>query len=185
MSCARLHTKAGSLPVTMARDSPVGCLVTVRGHGERRGRRAAPAHDIIACDFTQISAESPETRRLTVSYGPFRVRGPDGRAMSVPLLRLQGAWLERAGFETGAPVKVHVSRGRLVIEAAEPERIPKADILKRIARVSEGELVRPDGLLTGDRHRRCAALWSNRLFVVGGSNWRNRLSALENCFQNL
>jgi hypothetical protein len=83
---------------------------------------------------------TPQIRRLTVYYGTDRVRGPDGRPMPVPLLRLQGAWLERTGFATGVPVKVHVSRGRLVIEAAEPERVPKAEVLERIARVSEGGL---------------------------------------------
>jgi hypothetical protein len=35
-------------------------------------------------------------------------------------------------------VKVHVSFGRLVIETAEPERVPKAEVLERIARVSSG-----------------------------------------------
>jgi antitoxin component of MazEF toxin-antitoxin module len=60
--------------------------------------------------------------------------------MSVPLLRLQGAWLERAGFAIGASVQVHVSRGRIVIEAVESERVPKAEVLERIARVSEGGL---------------------------------------------
>ena len=101
---------------------------------------SAPAQDLISRDFTQISTDSPQTRWLTVYYGMYRVRGPDGRAMSVPMLRLQGAWLERAGFAIGAPVKVHVSRGRLVIEAAEPERVPQAEILENIARVSEGGL---------------------------------------------
>ena len=101
---------------------------------------SVPAQDSISHDFTQISTESPQMRRLTMHYGAFRVRGPDGCSMSVPLLRLQGAWLERAGFSVGVPVKVHVSRGRLVIEAAEPERVSKAEVLERIARVSEGGL---------------------------------------------
>lgn len=60
--------------------------------------------------------------------------------MSVPLLRLQGAWLERAGFAIGTPVKLHVSRGHLVIEAVKSERVPKAEVLERIAQVSEGGL---------------------------------------------
>lgn len=95
---------------------------------------SASAQDSITRDFTHISTESPEIRRLTVGYGPCR------GAMSVPLLRLQGAWLERAGFLIGRKVKVHVSFGRLVIEAAEPERVPKAEVLESIARVSEGGL---------------------------------------------
>ena len=99
-----------------------------------------PAQDPITRDFIRISTESPQIRRLTVSYGTYRVRGPDECAMSVPLLRLQGAWLEHAGFAIGVPVKVHVSRGRLVIEAAESERVPQAEVLESIARVSEGGL---------------------------------------------
>jgi len=101
---------------------------------------SAPAQNPIARDFTHISTESPEIRRLTVGYGLYTVRGPDRGAMSVPLLRLQGAWLERAGFLVGRIVKVHVSFERLVIEAAEPERASKAEVLERIARVSEGGL---------------------------------------------
>jgi len=90
---------------------------------------SAPAQDLISRDFTQISTDSPQMRWLTVYYGMYRVRGPDGRATSVPMLRLQGAWLERAGFGIGVPVKVHVSPGRLVIEAAESERVPQAEVL--------------------------------------------------------
>jgi hypothetical protein len=90
---------------------------------------SAPAQDLISGDFTQISTDSPQTRWLTVYYGMYRVHGPDGRAMSVPMLRLQGAWLERAGFSIGVPVKVQVSRGRLVIEAAKSERVPQAEVL--------------------------------------------------------
>ena len=103
-----------------------------------------PAQDPITRDFIHISTESPQIRRLTVSYGTYRVHGPDGCAMSVPLLRLQGAWLECAGFEIGVTVKVHVSRGRLVIEAAEPEHVPQAEVLESIARVSEGGLPKHD-----------------------------------------
>ncbi len=60
--------------------------------------------------------------------------------MSAPILRLQGAWPERAGFLVGRVVKVHVSFGRLIIEAAEAERGPKAEVLESIALVSEGGL---------------------------------------------
>ena len=101
---------------------------------------SVPAQDPITRDFIHISTESLQIRRLTVSYGTYRVGGPEECAMSVPLLRLQGAWLERAGFAIGAPAKVHVSRGRLVIEAAESERVPQAEVLESIARVSEGGL---------------------------------------------
>ena len=101
---------------------------------------SASAQDPIFRDFTQMSTESPQIRRLTVYYGTRKVNWPDGRPMSTPMLRLQGAWLERAGFDIGVPVKVHVSPGRLVIEAAEPERVPKAEVLERIAQVSEDGL---------------------------------------------
>ena len=101
---------------------------------------SSSAQDSITRDFTQISTESSQIRRLTVYDGTRRVRGPDGHAMFAPMLRLQGAWLERAGFLAGRLVKVHVSFGRLVIETAEPERVPKAEVLERIARVSEGGL---------------------------------------------
>lgn len=90
---------------------------------------SASAQDPIFRDFSQISTQSPQMRRLTVSYGTYRVREPDGRAMSVPNLRLRGTWLERAGFAIGVPVKVNVSRGRLVIEAVESERVPQAKVL--------------------------------------------------------
>ena len=103
------------------------------------------AQDPIFHDFSQISTESPQIRRLTVSYGTYRVREPDGRAIFVPKLRLQGAWLERAGFAIGVPVKVQVSRGRLVIEAAESERVPQAEVLGVL-----GALVADEGLSKHD-----------------------------------
>ena len=106
---------------------------------------SAPAQDLISRDFTQISTDSPQTRWLTEYYGMYRVRGPDGRAMSVPMLRLQGAWLERAGFTIGVPVKVQVSGGRLVIEAAESERVPQAEVLGVL-----GALVADEGLSKRD-----------------------------------
>ena len=62
-----------------------------------------------------------------MNYGTYGVRGPEGRAISIPMLRLQGAWLESAGFAIGATVKVHVGRGRLIIEAVESERVPQAE----------------------------------------------------------
>jgi hypothetical protein len=36
-------------------------------------------------------------------------------------LRLQGRWLERAGFSLGMPVRVEVSERRLVVEVTEPK----------------------------------------------------------------
>ena len=105
---------------------------------------SAPAQDPIVPDSTQISARDPEVRRLTVSYGARTVREPDGSSAPAPMLRLQGAWLKRAGFAIGVPVTVRVSAGRLVIEAAEPERVPQAEVLAKIARVAEGGLRKRD-----------------------------------------
>jgi hypothetical protein len=105
----------------------------------------APAEDFNCCDFTQIPTESPQIRRLTVNYGTYGVRGRDGRAMPIPMLRLQGAWLERAGFAIGATVKVHMSRGRLVIEAVKSEPASQAEALGVL-----GALLRDKGLSKGD-----------------------------------
>jgi len=60
------------------------------------------------------SPPSPPTHKsheMTVSY-----LGPH-----MPSLRLQGRWLERAGFPVGARVRVDVSPRRLVVEAIERE----------------------------------------------------------------
>ncbi len=93
---------------------------------------AAPAQDPISPDSAPISETRPEIQRLLVSYAP------NGSSPSTPMLRLQGRWLESAGFPVSSMVKVHVSRGRLVIELAEPEQVPQAEMLENIARVSEG-----------------------------------------------
>jgi hypothetical protein len=39
----------------------------------------------------------------------------------LPYLRLQGRWLERAGFGVGTAVHIEVFEGRLVLRPAEPE----------------------------------------------------------------
>jgi len=62
------------------------------------------------------------SRRLKVSYQsapsqqPYRVLPPK------PFLRLQGRWLDRAGFAVGADVRVQVEPGRLVLEVMDPQR---------------------------------------------------------------
>jgi len=63
---------------------------------------SAPAQDPIARDFTPISTESPEIRRLTVGYGTRRVNGPDGCSMSAPMLRLQAGGLSAPAFSSAA-----------------------------------------------------------------------------------
>jgi len=65
-----------------------------------------------------ISTPCTTRRRLTVSAGAsssragFCVREPP----PCPFLRLQGRWLDRAGFAIGSTVHVEVAPGRLVIE---------------------------------------------------------------------
>ena len=75
-----------------------------------------------------------ESRRLTVSdcrpwERPFDPRFPSSEPppSRAPSLRLQGRWLDRAGFAIGSKVRVDVSHGRLVIEAlAElPQQVPR------------------------------------------------------------
>ncbi|MGC8520062.1 MAG: SymE family type I addiction module toxin [Steroidobacteraceae bacterium] len=84
-------------------------------------------------DSTQIFTHDRQVRRYTVGYGPRSIREPDGRSAPVPMLRLQGAWLKRAGFAVGTPVTVRVDAGRLVIEATELEHVPQAEVLARVA----------------------------------------------------
>lgn len=91
----------------------------------------ASAQDPISRDSTQIFTPDRPVRRYTVGYGPRSIRGQDGHSALVPMLRLQGAWLKRAGFAVGTPVTVRVDAGRLVIEVAEPERVADVDELVR------------------------------------------------------
>lgn len=68
------------------------------------------------------------SRRLTISsrYPEIRTRRAEYvRAVPMPFLRLQGRWLDQAGFPIGAQVRVEVDRGRLIVEvidAATPRR---------------------------------------------------------------
>jgi toxic protein SymE len=61
------------------------------------------------------------SRRLKVSYQSapsqerYRVLPPK------PFLRLQGRWLDKAGFAVGANVHVQVKPGRLVLEVIDPQ----------------------------------------------------------------
>ena len=99
----------------------------------------APTQDPISPDFTQKDTRDQAVRRLTVCNSLRDIQGPKGRAMRAPQLLLRGRWLQRAGFRVGVPVKVHVSRGRLVIER-DRDSVPKSEILARIAQVTEGGL---------------------------------------------
>lgn len=61
-----------------------------------------------------ISSSHPESRARRPRYVP---------TAPMPLLRLRGRWLDAAGFAIGAPVRVVVSAGRLVVEVIdEPAR---------------------------------------------------------------
>lgn len=61
------------------------------------------------------------SRRLKVSYWRPESRVPLHRLLPMPFLRLQGRWLDQAGFAIGADVRVQVTPGRLVLEVIEPE----------------------------------------------------------------
>jgi hypothetical protein len=103
----------------------------------------ASAQDSISCDFTQKAARDPSVRRLTVCNSLRDIQGLAGRPTRAPQLLLRGLWLQRAGFYAGVPVKVHVSRGRLVIEP-DRDRAPQDEVLARIAQVTEGGLSKRD-----------------------------------------
>ncbi len=65
------------------------------------------------------------SRRLKVSYHQpetCRREPPFRPLLPMPFLRLQGRWLDRAGFAVGADVRVQVEAGRLVIEVIDPPR---------------------------------------------------------------
>ena len=63
--------------------------------------------------------------------------------MRAPQLLLRGRWLQEAGFHAGVRVKVQVSHGRLVVEQ-DRDRVPKGEILARIAQVTERGLSERD-----------------------------------------
>ena len=65
-------------------------------------------------------------RRLTVSSSHPESRAAHPHLLPsapMPFLRLRGRWLDQAGFTIGAPVRVEVSAGRLIVEVIdEPAR---------------------------------------------------------------
>jgi Toxin SymE, type I toxin-antitoxin system len=61
------------------------------------------------------------SRRLKVSYRQPESLVPLRLPPPMPFLRLQGRWLDRAGFAIGADVHVQVEPGRLVIEVLDPQ----------------------------------------------------------------
>lgn len=66
-----------------------------------------------------------KSRRLTVSRSYLGCRAARPHYVlpaPMPFLRLQGRWLDQAGFAIGANVRVTVSAGRLVVEVIESEQ---------------------------------------------------------------
>jgi len=66
-----------------------------------------------------------KTRYLTMChFGAGDSRKPPYRPLpSMPTLRLQGRWLENAGFAIGMRVGVQVEQGRLVLEPLGPKYV--------------------------------------------------------------
>jgi len=67
----------------------------------------------------RISRIQPESR---CQYPPLHLPVP------LPFLRLQGRWLDQAGFAIGAQVRVQVMPRRLVLEVIETERTVEHDV---------------------------------------------------------
>jgi hypothetical protein len=67
-------------------------------------------------------------RRLTVSsfHPECRAARPHYLPLApMPFLRLQGRWLDQAGFAIGANVRVEVTAGRLVVEVIDAAVAPR------------------------------------------------------------
>lgn len=62
-----------------------------------------------------------QDRRLTLTRALRDRRSQDCyvRPTEVPLLRVQGHWLEQAGFKVGDRVRVEVQPGRLIVTPEE------------------------------------------------------------------
>jgi hypothetical protein len=61
------------------------------------------------------------SRHLKVSYQCAPSQEPHRVLPRKPFLRLQGRWLDKAGFAVGADVHVQVEPGRLVLEVIDPQ----------------------------------------------------------------
>lgn len=67
-------------------------------------------------------------RRLTVSRHYPERRAARSHCLPItpmPFLRLQGRWLDEAGFAIGANVRVQVAAGRLVLEVIDAEQVQR------------------------------------------------------------
>lgn len=66
------------------------------------------------------SSADPESRQIKVRETCPSVRWPPrGDPKPRACLRLEGRWLERAGFAIGTHVRVHVAHHRLIVELIE------------------------------------------------------------------
>jgi hypothetical protein len=61
------------------------------------------------------------SRSLAVTETADRWHLRSGSVSSRPLVRLQGAWLDRAGFPAGSRVRVEVEAGKLIVTPEERE----------------------------------------------------------------
>jgi hypothetical protein len=105
-----------SRPCVCVNSSPIASC-TVEGGGKTPLIETLLASEgrTLACSPAGSATFPP--RRMTVSYiGP-----------SMPYLRMQGRWLERAGFGVGTSVHVEVSERRLIVEAVEREELRCAE----------------------------------------------------------
>src|SRR6266700_2476917 len=80
-------------------------MMDIRLHTSEQPAHSAPREQPRAGSSNET--EWIDFRDLTV--------GP-GRKSEIPLLRIEGVWLRRAGFAVGSKVMVSVAEGRLVIE---------------------------------------------------------------------
>lgn len=78
------------------------------------------------CKGNTRPGKTPTEKRLTVGklyyYYPPRKDAPPGTSncpVKVPWIQMKGRWLEELGFTVGAPVKVCISPGRLVLTLAQ------------------------------------------------------------------
>ncbi len=85
--------------------------------------RKSTTNPLSGADAPVLSASSanPDSRQLKVRESCPSVRWPSrGDPTPRASLRLEGRWLERAGFAIGANVRVHVAQHRLIVELIEP-----------------------------------------------------------------
>jgi hypothetical protein len=99
---------------------------------------AAPATPI---SESPSPTEATESRYLTTSYFQpvTERRWPTRNPAPMPYLRLQGRWLERAGFAVGSHVRVSVESRRLVIEVVE-DAPPSPQVSSRPSRLERAIL---------------------------------------------